>query len=78
MEYFRTAAKVLGGICDKDDLLGEQSVEMVGGLLDKELTRKQKKSVIEPTRGSLTEKRHTLLFQLKNSITSEDYLTGGW
>ena len=34
VEYLRTVARVIEGICDKNDLLGEQSTEMVDGLLD--------------------------------------------
>ena len=63
MEYLRTVARVIGGICDRNDLLGEQPTEMVDGLLDatrellsEALTKKQKEPVIEPARASLTEK----------------------
>ena len=63
VEYLRTVAKVIEGICGKNDLLGEQSTEMVDGLLDatrellgKALTTKQKEPVIEPARASLAEK----------------------
>ena len=60
VEYLRTVAKVIEGICDKNDLLGEQSTEMVDGLLDatrellgKALTMKRKEPDIEPARASL-------------------------
>ena len=65
MECLRTVAKVIGGICDKNDLLGEQSIEMVYGLLDatrellgKALTMRQREPVIEP---ALAVKSLTLL-----------------
>ena len=61
--YLRIVAKIIEGICDKNDLLGEQSTEMADGLLDatreflgKALTKKRKEPVIEPARASLTEK----------------------
>ena len=63
MEYLRTVAKVIEGICDKSDQLGEQSTEMVDGLLDatrellgKALTNKRKEPVMEPARAYLAEK----------------------
>ena len=63
MEYLRTVDKVIEGICDKNDLPGEQPTEMVDGFLDatrellnKELAKKRKEPVIEPARGSLAEK----------------------
>ena len=56
-------AKVVEGICDKNDLLGEYFTEKVDGLLDttrellnKALTKKQKEQVIEPASASLAEK----------------------
>ena len=63
VEYLRTVAKATEGICDGSELLGEQSTEMVDGLLgatrellSKALTMKQKEPVIEPARASLAEK----------------------
>ena len=63
VEYLRTVAEVIEGICGRNDLLGEQSTEVVDGLLDatrellgKALKTKQKEPDIEPARASLTEK----------------------
>ena len=63
VEYLRTVAKVIEGICNKNDLLGEQSSEMVDGLIDatrellgKALTTEQKEPVIEPAWAPSAEK----------------------